>query len=377
MKYEVLKNKTLALFFTCRVSLKTWHEIGMIEREVAIYNELSKYFRRIYFFTYGGDEDLEFGGYLADNIVIIPRKCISNNLLYSLLIPFIHWKVLKNVDILKTNQMWGSWSAVLVKLVHSGKKLVVRTGYILSINFAKRNPKSKKRWLMKTIERIGYKLANRIVTTSQTNFEYVEKNYHPHATHILIPNYVETNVFKPTNIEKVKGSICFVGRLTQEKNLFSLLEALRGLSYSLSIVGSGEQREQLREFASKNQVKAIFFGNIPNHELPEILNRHELFILPSLWEGMPKTLLEAMSCGLPAIGTKINGIREVIEHGRNGILCDADSGSIRRAIISLMEKEELKKRVGINARKTIEERFSLEKLLDTELELYLQLLASY
>ena len=373
MKYEALIDKTLAIFLTMGVSLKKWHDIGMIGREVALYNELSKYFRGIYFFTYGGDEDLEFTSYLADNIKVIPKKCISNNLLYSLLIPFIHQKILKNVNILKTNQMLGSWSAVLAKLIYR-KRLVVRTGYMLSIHFAKRNPKSKRKWLMKSIERLAYKLANAIITTSQANFEYVERNYHPRVTHVSIPNYVETDIFKPMDVTKQKGSICFIGRLTQQKNLLALMEALVGLPYSLSIIGSGEQEEQLRKFATKSQVKVNFLGNIPNHELPGILNEHELFILPSLWEGMPKTLLEAMSCGLPVIGTKINGIKEVIKHGRNGILCDPDSGSIRQAIMSLMEKEEFKKRIGINARKTIEERFCLEKLAEEELKLYIDLL---
>ena len=368
MKHEVLRDKALAVFFTAGVSLKTWHDIGMIDREVALYNELSRYFGRIYFFTYGGDEDLEFRSYLADNIKIVPKKCISNNLLYSLLIPFIHRKILKNVDILKTNQMMGAWSAVLAKLIYR-KRLVVRTGYMLSIHFAKRNPKSKRKWLMKSIERVAYKLANAIITTSQANFEYVERNYHPHRSHLLLPNYVETDIFKPMDVAKRKGSICFVGRLTQQKNLFALLEALEGLPYTLSLIGSGEQGEQVKEFAKEKQVKANFLGNVPNHELPEILNQHELFILPSLWEGMPKTLLEAMSCGLPAIGTKIDGIREVIKHGENGILCDTDSGSLRQAITSLMEKEELKVRLGESARRTIVDSYSLDSLVEKELKL--------
>lgn len=373
VKYEVLKDKTLALFFSRGVSLKIWHDIGMMDREVAIYNEFSRYFKRIYFFTYGGDEELEFNNYLADNIKIVPKKCISNNLLYSMLIPFVHRKILKNVDILKTNQMSGAWSAVLTKLVHR-KKLVVRTGFMLSIFFAKRNPKSKRKWLIKSIERIAYKFANAIITSSQTNFEYVEQKYHPSVTHVLIPNYVETNIFKPMDVATQKGSICFIGRLTQQKNLFALLEALAGLPYSLSIIGSGEQGEQLKEFARKKQVNVSFLGNIPNHELPKILNEHELFVLPSLWEGMPKTLLEAMSCGLPVIGVKADGTREVIEHGSNGILCNADSVSIRQAIISLMKKEDVKKSIGINARKTIKERFSLGKLAGEELKLYIDLL---
>ena len=89
---------------------------------------------------------------------------------------------------------------------------------------------------------------------------------------------------------------------------------------------------------------------------------------------MPKTLLEAMACGLPVLGTDVDGIREVIRHGENGILCDADPKSIREAIISVMEDKELKEKVGEKARKTVEQRFSLDKLTNKELELYVQLL---
>ena len=109
MKYEILRDKSLALFFSCGVSLKTWHDIGMIDREVAVYNELAKYFKHVYFFTYGGEDDLKFTSYLAPNITIIPKKYISHSVLYSLPLPFIHHKILRNVDILKTNQMTAAW----------------------------------------------------------------------------------------------------------------------------------------------------------------------------------------------------------------------------------------------------------------------------
>lgn len=363
-----LKDKTLALFFTAGISLKTWHDIGMMDREVAIYNELSKHFKHIYFFTYGDKEDLKFKSYLADNITIIPKKYISNSLLYSFMIPFIHHKILKDVDILKTNQMWGSWSAVLTKLIYR-KKLVVRTGYMLSINLMKSNPKSRRKWVMKSIEMIAYKMGDAIITSSQSNFEYVKKNYNPSGIHALIPNYVETKVFKPLNTEKKRGSICFIGRLSQEKNLFALLESLKGLSYTLTIIGSGGQEEQLKKFANKNGINANFLGNVPNHKLPKILNQHELFILPSFYENMPKTLLEAMACGMPVIGTNVKGINEVIKHGKNGILCNTDANSIREAIVTLMKDEELKQKLGENARKTIVEDYSLDNLAKKELEL--------
>lgn len=215
-KHSILNDKTLALFFTTGVSLKLWHEIGMIDREVAIYNELSKHFKHIYFLTYGGEEDLGFKDYLAENITVVPQKYISGNLwysfLYSLLMPFIHFKVLKKVAILKTNQMSGSWAAVLAKLFYR-KKLLVRTGYMLSIHFKKRNPQSRKLWLIKAIERLAYRSADGIITTSRTNFDYVTQNYHPRGAHALIPNYVETDRFKPMSVTRQKGAICFVGRL--------------------------------------------------------------------------------------------------------------------------------------------------------------------
>ncbi len=364
-----LKEKSLAFFFSEGISLKTWRDAGIIDREVALYNELSKRFKRIYFFTYGEKEDLKFQSYLADNITIVPKKYISRNLLYSLMLPFIHRKILRDVEILKTNQMYGAWSAVLTKLIYR-KKLIIRTGYVLSINFAKEKPRNRiKKRIIKFIEMLSYKAADGIITTSQTNFGYVKKNYKPTGIHVLIPNYVQTEVFKPLNSIREKNSICFIGRLTKQKNLLALLEALKALPYSLSIIGSGQQEEQLKDLANKNGVKVNFLGNISNHELPKILNQHEIFILPSLWEGMPKTLLEAMACAMPVIGTRINGTKEVIEHGRNGILCNADSNSIREAIINLMEDEAMKKRLGENARKTIVENYSLDYLADKELKL--------
>ena len=370
--YERLKDKTLALFFTAGVSLKTWHDIGMIDREVAVYNELSKYFKHLYFFTYGDNDDLKFQHYLTENITIVPSRYTFNLLLYSFMLPFIHCKILKNIDIFKTNQMLGSWSAVIAKILYR-KKLVARTGYTWSIFHSVENPKNRKILMVKNVERLAYRACDAAITSSEGDFNYIEQNYHPRR-HTLIYNYVETEVFKPLNRIKQKGSICFIGRLQDIKNLVALLEALKGLPYTLDIIGNGQQEEELKRFTINNKVKANFLGNIPNHKLPEILSTHELFVLPSLLEGMPKTLLEAMACGLPVIGTNVEGIKEVIKHGENGILCDTDSGSIRKAITSVMEDEGLRKRLGKNARKTIEKGFSLEKLVDKELELYTQLL---
>jgi glycosyltransferase involved in cell wall biosynthesis len=100
------------------------------------------------------------------------------------------------------------------------------------------------------------------------------------------------------------------------------------------------------------------------------LNRSEVFILPSLYEGSPKALLEAMACGLPVIGTNVTGIKEVIADGENGLLCNTDSESIRDAIIRLLASGDMRRRLGSNARAQIESNYSMEKILEKEIAVH-------
>jgi glycosyltransferase involved in cell wall biosynthesis len=375
----ILKEKTLALFFTFGISLKTWHDIGIIEREVKLYNELSKYFKHIYFFTYGGKEDLKFRTHLSDNITIVPVPFLHNSLkdknfspfllVYSLLLPLIHYRILKNVGILKTNQMSGSWAAVIAKILHR-EKLVVRTGYTWSIFAYRINPESFKRVIIRIIERIAYLFSDGIIVSSWNDIEYLKKNYTFKKNIVVIPNYIDTDVFKPLNMQKKNDSICFIGRLNKQKNLFFLLEAMVGLPYKLTIIGSGDNKESLEKYAREKGIKAEFLGSIPNNELPKMLNQHEVFILPSLYEGMPKALLEAMACGISCIGTNVEGIREIITHQENGYLCETDSESIRKAILEVLKDKDLRDKIGQDARKKIMKNFSLDKILHKEIDIY-------
>jgi len=81
-------------------------------------------------------------------------------------------------------------------------------------------------------------------------------------------------------------------------------------------------------------------------------------------------LLEAMSCGLPCIGTDVAGIKEIIKHKENGYLCDTDAASIKKAILDVLNNKRLKEKLSENARKTIVEHFSLESILKKEREIY-------
>ena len=368
--------KTLALFFSFRISLKDWYDSGILEREVKLYNELSKYFYKIYFLTYGGENDRKYNSYLSPNIEVVPMPFIREGgrkqfrlvmLIYSILMPFIHWKILKNASTLKTNQIPGCWTAVMAKMIFK-KRLILRCGYIWSYVALQNKENAIKVYIKKIIEKFSCAFSDAVVCSSLADQDYLARNYKVKAK--VIPNYVDTEIFRPLSIPKRKDSICFVGRLEKEKNLIALLEALKGLPYNLTIIGKGSMREKLEKKAEVDNINVRFMNNVPHSKLPEILNQHEIFILPSLYEGTPKTLLEAMGCGLPVVGTDVNGIKEIIKHKTNGILCQTGVKSLRKSIQGLMGEDYLRENLGKEARKTIDRGYALKRLIREEQRLY-------
>ena len=113
-----------------------------------------------------------------------------------------------------------------------------------------------------------------------------------------------------------------------------------------------------------------FLGSFPNPKLPKVYNKYPIFVLPSKYEGNPKVLLEAMSCGCAVIGTDVQGIRNIIVDGVNGLLVPEDSNSLKEAIIKLREEPLLRHKLGKEARLNISEKNSLFAALQNELFIY-------
>ena len=360
---------TLALFFTFGVAMRTWFEDGMLDREVAIYNELAEHADHVYLFTYGDASDRAYADRLADNVEIVPKRRVHNDLLYSFLAPLVHYRRLREVDVVKTNQMLGSWTALLAKYL-CGPALVVRTGYVLTVFYDELEKPLPLRLVATALEAVAYFFADGVLTSSPRGYEYVEARYRVRGDHLMLPNYIETDVFRPLEVEARPNSVCFVGRLAPQKNLRALVEALGPTPYRLTVVGDGALREELEGLADDVGADVTFAGRVPNHDLPELLNEHEAFVLPSNFEGMPKTLLEAMSCGLAVVGTDVQGINEVLTHEENGLLCGTGAEAIRAAIDRVLTDPALRERLGANARRTIETEYSLETVAAREAALY-------
>jgi len=247
-----------------------------------------------------------------------------------------------------------TFASLIAKILYR-KKLIVRYWFEWYYFLLKRGVSLITRLRMFLTEFIYYHFADAIISTSEKDKYFVSQRFGINQNKINIAkNFIDCDIFKPfEDIYKKKNAMLFISRLTNQKNLFNLLESFRGSKYTLDILGDGELKNELENYAKENNVKVNFLGRIPNSKVPDLLNQYEVLVLPSFYEGNPKALLEAMACGLAVIGADVDGIREVIEHRVNGYLCKTDSKSIREAIDAVMADDELRKNMGKNAREYI------------------------
>ncbi|NVM23941.1 MAG: glycosyltransferase family 4 protein, partial [Desulfobacterales bacterium] len=196
----------------------------------------------------------------------------------------------------------------------------------------------------------------------------------------VIPNYVVTDVFQPQPEVEKQYDLVSVGRAGKQKNLGNLLQALhslktKGKRIRMVMVGGCSYDNEIKEAVERYALDVTFAGNIPNLELPSMLNQAKVYILASYYEGHPKTLLEAMSCGLPCIGTDVTGIREDIQHKKTGYLCGTDYESIANAIETVLSDEALKETMGKSAQEYVQRNYSVDKVLEMELDVIREVIA--
>lgn len=361
----------LGLFFTYGVSLEDWYNNGSIEREVDIYKRLLSHFDEICFFTYGRN-DLAYEKYLPEKIKLFPKKSNLPDPIYSIVFPFLYRKEIRKLSWIKTNQMLGSWSAIVTK-IFLGKKVLVRTGYTLSLNAKQKNNRSfTEKLIFPAIEYFACKNATVISVSTDFQKKYLEKKFKTKNIEIL-PNGIDTRLFSPrkTTNKNGKATLLFVGRLHPEKNILNLLRAASELkNIHLTIIGKGEMRGEIEKMGKKLNLDLDIIDSVPNSKLPSVYNSHDIYIQPSLYEGNPKTILEAMSCGMPVIASDVNGIRELIEHKKTGYLCSTETQLIKEALLELIKNLALAEEVGENARIYIEQNYNLDEVIKKEITIY-------
>jgi glycosyltransferase involved in cell wall biosynthesis len=189
---------------------------------------------------------------------------------------------------------------------------------------------------------------------------------------IIVPSPLDlSDMPKSGHIKRPDRSLITVASLTKIKGLDVLLRALQSLTdFQLLIVGDGPERPSLERLVEnlRLQDKVRFLGQVPHERLWEHLLSSSVFILPSLSEGLPRALLEAMACGLFIVASRVGGIPEAVRNGWNGILVPPnDPEALREGIERALADRKWAETVGERNRLEAQ-RFALGRVAERQFQ---------
>jgi glycosyltransferase involved in cell wall biosynthesis len=187
-----------------------------------------------------------------------------------------------------------------------------------------------------------------------------------------------TNIFRRYGLIKNDFLVLYLGRLHPKKRPDLLVRAYSKVlkripNAKLILCGKGEERRKLEKLASDLSISnaIIFTGFVSEDEKWDLLKNCDVFVLPSIIEGHPITVMEAMVCGKPVIATNVGPFPEIIRDGETGVLVPVDSAEyLVKAIIDLALNIERRKEMGRKARKDVEKRFDIKKIAEDYLRIY-------
>lgn len=220
-----------------------------------------------------------------------------------------------------------------------------------------------------------------VATSNHVRAELLEAGIDP-ARISIIPNGVEVPLEGKESRDTIEPfKVLYLGRLSSNagRDLETVIYAVRdvaekGRLIEFAVVGDGDSRFALEELANALCLSSIItFKGVGESSV--WLEWADCFVLPSRWEGLSNSLLEAMSFGLPCIANDIPSNREALNGGRAGILVPVgDVSALTTALMSLLESVELRQRLGLYARARIRECYSIQEVAERYLTLYKRLL---
>ncbi|MCS7248961.1 MAG: glycosyltransferase [Anaerolineales bacterium] len=201
----------------------------------------------------------------------------------------------------------------------------------------------------------------------------------------VIPYGVDVDLFLPDRNTLKKGAsgiaepkyVTAIGRLVNKKGFNYLIMAAEEIvkvypQCKIQIVGDGDQRDELVKLSDSLKLRenVVFLGNIPWSKIPDVMNKTDVFVLPSIIDdrgnvdGLPVVLLEAMSSGCAVVASKIGGVPDVIVDRVNGILVEPRNyRQLAEAIISLLLDDEYRNKLGRSAREEVEANYTWDVIV--------------
>lgn len=224
------------------------------------------------------------------------------------------------------------------------------------------------RWWCDRATRRVYRRANQNICVSGAVQREIVNVMGDAARTAVVYNGVDTELFSPSfDGEPAVPTILSVARLAPVKRLSLMLRAVAKLarqypSLRYEIIGEGQELANLTALAGQLNIadRVAFLGRCSRREVAEAMRRCTVFALPSQEEALGCVYLEAMATGKPAIGCRNQAIAEIIRHGENGWLVEADDlDDLAQGLAALLDDAHLRQQIGREARPTMVEAFTL------------------
>ena len=223
--------------------------------------------------------------------------------------------------------------------------------------------------LLSLAGRLTARLADAVVAPSRVTARELETDYGCRVE-AVIANGITPPEVPPRPPATAGVEVLYAGRLRTRKAVAVLVEAFATVHREspearLRLLGDGEQRPQLEAQVERLGLAeaVVFEGAVLHDRMAELYAAADIFCLPSLYEGFPLAILEAMAAGLPVVTTRVAGNPEAVTDGEHGRLVEAeDVAGLAAALVDLVRDEEGRRRMGERARRRVEEEFSIERI---------------
>jgi glycosyltransferase involved in cell wall biosynthesis len=245
----------------------------------------------------------------------------------------------------------------------------------------KRNLLNLRVHLNAVVNRIIYRLADRVVAVSSEIKDIISIDLRLDKKKIAVLNngiVIDNDPVKAYDFRKIfagaenKFTLIAVGRLVPLKGFDILVRAVAEVleqnrnDFVLAIVGRGQERIRLEKLINDLNVSENVKLMGLRHDVMELLKGSDVFIMPSLYEGLSIAMIEALACGLPIIASDAPGIRDHVKNDQNGILFPiGDHKALSACILKILNNKKLLEKLSRNAKKSFEQQYNMRKNINT------------
>jgi glycosyltransferase involved in cell wall biosynthesis len=249
------------------------------------------------------------------------------------------------------------------------------------------------RWMYVLLERRYSRSTDRLILVCQSDLRQARK-------HRLAPSNRMSVILNGTDVRRDVAAessarlrnelgwppgrpvVGAVARLHRQKGVLDLLRASPKILSAfpearIAVVGDGPEASRLRSEARRLSLEARFLFLGERKDAAPVMSLFDIFVLPSLWEGLPFVLVEAAALGRPIVATAVDGVPEMLEDGKTGLLVPPnDPAALAGAVIRLLRDRDEAGRIGETARRLVPPRFPLRRMIDQTQNLYLDVLGA-